>query len=395
MPRLPALPPLTPAPGGGALTLQVPCSTSPDFSCATTHEITLDTGWSLTTPHDLEAERVAAAFGAYSSCLSLADDVVPAVRAALQMHARRSVPRLKRAVRGTWRALPAVAARCCRAESSAAQAAEHLRSVEHVAARAGGHPSLVTAVLDAALSTHARAGSFTPDADDRAMMRRCVLGDTGPAHLWQAGLHPRIVAAIHDEVVGPAGPALPQALYLGVVSRRPDLAWMADTLAAAATAVGAPITRYDTAFLAEWLAWSQTPLDKKQPDVRTGWLATGAPHDYVEQLSSAGYTAADAQALAAGTGRSVVGAADLLTSWVDAGCRPSVDDLLDLYGSGIPPWHSPPKPMVTRLRSVVGTLAEHYTTTELGLMLVLEGTVPAAAAVIRAQAGPPRRRECA
>ena len=65
------------------------------------------------------------------------------------------------------------------------------------------------------------------------------------------------------------------------------------------------------------------------------------------------------------------------------------------YGAGIPPWHSPSKRLVARLRSVVGDLAEHYTATELGLMVVLEGTVAAAAAVIRAQAGPPTRRECA
>lgn len=71
MPRLPSLAPLPPAPGGGAVTIVVPCSTSPDFSSATTHEVTIGPTWSLTTPHDLEAERVAVAFGGYSSCVSL------------------------------------------------------------------------------------------------------------------------------------------------------------------------------------------------------------------------------------------------------------------------------------------------------------------------------------
>ena len=395
MPAMPALPRLAPLPDGAALTACVPCSTSPDMAGATRHEITVAADWSVATPHDLEAERVAVAFGGFASCLYVVDTVVPAVRDALQMNARRSVPRMKRAVRGTWRAVPAVAERCCRAEPSAAAAAGHLRSPEHVAIRAGGNPSLTTAVLQPVLAAHARAGSFDLGLDEWAVLRRCVLGPTGPVQLWEAGMHPRVVAAIHAEVVGDEGPALPEALYLGVLSRRPDLGWMADTLAAAASAVSAPISRYDTPHLAEWLAWSQTPLDKKQRQARTGWLATGVPRGDIEQLSAAGYCPADAQALAAGTGRSVAGVADLLVSWVDAGCRPSVDDLLDLYGSGIPPWHSPSKRLVARLRSVVGDLAEHYTTTELGLMVVLEGTVAAAAAVIRAQAGPPRRRECA
>lgn len=395
MPRLPGLPPLGPTPDGGRLTVQVRCSTSPDMAGSTTHEVALGADWALATPHDLEAERVAAAFGGYLSCLDLVDSVVPAVREAVQMHARRSVPRLKRAVRGTWRAVPAVAERCCRAEPSAAQAAEHLRSTEHVVVRAGRRARLTTSLLGPVLSAHEREGSFDLGAPDPAVLRRCVYGETGPHEVWQAGLHPQVVAAIHDEVVGADGPPLPVALYLGVVSRRPDLTWMADTVAAAARAVGAPLTRYDAPQLAQWLAWTETPLDKRHRQARAAWLATGVPRGDIEQLSAAGYTPADAHALATGTGRSVAGVADLLASWVAAGCRPSVDDLLDLYGSGIPPWHSPSKRLVTRLRSVVGPLAEHYTTTELGLMVVLEGTVPAAAALIRAQAGPPRRRECA
>lgn len=398
MPRLPGLsampPPLPPGPDG-RLTVTIPCSTSPEMSSATTHEIVLEPDWTVTTPHDLEAEQVAAAFGGYLSCLHLVDHVVPALRQTLQMHARRAVPRLKRAVRGTWRAVPSAAGTCCRVESSASAAAAHLRSIEHAATRAGGDPTLASALLQHMLVAHTAAGSFALDADDAELLRRCVGGANGPAEVWAAGLHPRVVAAIHDEVVGADGPALPEALYLGVVARRPDLGWMADTVAAAASAVGAPLTRYDTPYLAQWLAWSETPLDKKQRQVRMAWLATGASHALIEQLSTAGYSPADAAAVAHGTGRSVTGVADLLTEWLDAGCKPSADDLLDLYGSGIPPWHAPSKRLVARLRSVVGGLAEHYTTTELGLMLVLEGTVPAAAALIRAQAGPMRRKECA
>jgi hypothetical protein len=398
VPRLPGLsampPPLPPGPDG-RLTVTLPCSTSPDMSCATPHEIVLEPDWTMATPHDLEAERVAAALGGYLSCLHLVEHVVPAVRQTLQMHARRAVPRLKRAVRGTWRAVPSAAQECCRAEPSASVAAAHLRGIEHTATCAGGDPSLASTLLQHLLVVHAAAGSFALDTDDAELMRRCVSGANGPGEVWEAGLHPCVVAAIHDEVVGADGPPLPEALYLGVVARRPDLAWLADTVAAAAKAVGAPLTRYDTPHLAQWLAWTETPLDKKHRQVRTAWLTTGASHVQIEQLSTAGYSPADAAAVAQGTGRSLTGVVVLLAEWLDAGCKPSADDLLDLYGSGIPPWQAPSKRLVARLRSVVGGLAEHYTTTELGLMLLREGTVPAAAALIRAQAGPMRRGECA
>lgn len=395
MPRLPGLSPLPPAPDGGGLTLHVLCSTTADFTSTTRHTVELAPDWSVTTPHDMAAERVAAAFGGYLSCLHLADRVVPAVRAALQLNARRGVPRMKRAMKGTWRAVPSSAGRCCRAVPTAGQAAAHLRGVEHVAARVGGHVTLTATVLEQVLATHREAGSFRLPPDSAELLRRCVSGTSGGVAIWEAGLHPQVVAAIHDEVVGPDGPPLPEALYLGVVSRRPDLAWMADTVAAAARAVGAPITRYDTGHLAEWLAWTQTPLDRKQRQVRAGWLATGVPRTCIEVLSDAGYSPVDAQRLATGTRRSVPGAAGLLADWVGAGCRPSVDALLSLYADGVPPWQAPSKQLIAWLRSHLGDLAQRYTTTDLGLMLVREGSVPATAALVLAEAGLLRRRDCA
>lgn len=395
MPRLPGLPPLPPDPSGSVLRVDVACSTSPDMSSVSTHPVTLSGTWEVGTPHDLEAERVAAAFGGFISCLVLVDHVCPAVREAVQLHARRTVPRIKRAVRGTWRPVPSLAGPCCRPEPTAAAAAEHLRSREHTTCSARGHALLSSTLLDAVMPAHRRAGSFAVDSDGAAVLRQCVLGDTGPRAVWDAGLHPLVVAAIHDEVVGPGGPALPEALYLGVVSRRPDLAWMADTVAAASRAVGAPITRYDSPELAEWLAWSQTLLDTRQRRARAGWLATGVPREWIEELSSAGYSPSDAQTLAAATGRSTTGVSAMLLSWVRAGCRPSVPDLVDLFASGVPAWYEPSRASITRLRDHLGGLADHYTRTELGLMLALQGTVLGAASTIRAQAGPLRRKDCA
>ena len=47
----------------------------------------------VATPHDLDAERIAAAFGGYTSCLELVDPVIPAVRASMGMQTRRDIYR--------------------------------------------------------------------------------------------------------------------------------------------------------------------------------------------------------------------------------------------------------------------------------------------------------------
>lgn len=377
---------LAPTPDGATLTLPVLCATSSDMSGAVRHPVQIHPDWSVSTPHDLEAERVAAAFGGYLSCLHLVDAVLPVVRHTLQQHARRSPPRLRRGARGTWRGRPSVTAGCCRPLGTAAAAAAHLRSVEHAIARSAGHPMLVADVLDRLLSQHEAAGSFRLNEQQVRDLRRCVRGDNGPVGVWDAGLHPDVVVAIHDHVVGPQGPALPEALYLGVVARRPDLDWMAETVAAARDPQ-----------LAEWLAWTQTPLDTRHRDARAGWLATGVPRTWIEQLSTAGYCPGDAERLARHTRRGVGGASRMLLGWVRAGCRPTTDDLLELVASGVPPWYEPSRPTIERLQAGLGRLAERYTLTELGLLLAREGTATAADAAIRAhQASTPQaREECA
>ena len=390
MSTLARLAPLPPCPTGEPLVFSLRCSTSPDTGTWTRHDVELRADWTLSTPHDLPAERVAAAFGGYLTCLHVVDVVVPAVRTALQLHGRRVVPRLRRAARGTWKADGKAARRCCSPAATAQEAAAHLRSVEHAASHDGADRWLTEALLARVLAAHAGSTALTMDEQQHACMTRCVHGEQGPRALWDAGLHPEIVSTVHAEVVGADGPALPEALYLGVVSRRPNLAWIADTVAAARAAVGEPADRDDTPWLAEWLAWTQTPLDRKERHVRAGWVAAGIPRSWIEELSRAGYRPDDAVAIARETGRSVSGVADMLLLWVRAGCRPTADDLLDLFASGVPPWYEPSRGAITRLRTNLGDVAERYTTTELGLMLALEGTAAAAEHVIRNQAAPPR-----
>jgi hypothetical protein len=316
------LAPLPPSPTLAPMVLSVRCSTSPDMATWIRHDVELRADWTLATPHDIAAERVAAAFGGYLSCLHMVDVVVPAVRTTLQLHGRRVVPRLRRGARGTWKAEGTAAQRCCTPAATAQDAAEHLRSVEHTTTHSGADRQLTEALLKRVLAAHTASGSLAMDAEQHARMARCVRTERGGVALWDAGLHPKIVSAVHDEVVGADGPPLPEALYLGVVSRRPNLAWIADTVVAARATLGDPPDRDDTPRLAEWLAWTQTPMDRQERHVRAGWVAAGIPRGWIEELSRAGYRPDDTLAVAHETGRSVSGVAAMLLLWVRAGADP-------------------------------------------------------------------------
>ena len=397
MRRLPRLEALGPGPAPQPLTFSVPCSTRPDLTSATHHPVTLQPDWTLDTPHDLEAERVACAFGGYCSCLVLADRVTPAVQALLQARARRVPPALARGTRGAWTVRSPHKAPCCRPGQQASEVAEHLRGVDHAARAADAPLALVRAVADAVLREHSADPPWLLTDDDVGDLRRCVRSESGPVQVWEAGLHPTLVVYVHDEAVGEDGPPLPVALYLGVLSRRPDLAWLAETLAAVDGG------RTDPS-LAEWLAWTQTPLDRRERQARTGWLLSGAPRAWICELSTAGYRPEDATRLSRATGRSLVGVADMLMAWVSSGCSPTVEDLLALHAEGVPAWYRPSGPAITRLQGDLGSQAEAFSRTDLGLLIAREGTVPAATARVRStltgRRGAPtttttRQRSCA
>ena len=58
---------IAPGPDGAPLTLEIECRTSPRARKGALHEVTIEPDWAVSTPHDIAAERVAAAFGGYTS----------------------------------------------------------------------------------------------------------------------------------------------------------------------------------------------------------------------------------------------------------------------------------------------------------------------------------------
>ena len=67
----------------------------------------------------------------------------------------------------------------------------------------------------------------------------------GLVALWDAGLHPAVVEAIHVDLTGLGGPPLPEVVYLGALGGRQDLAWVADTLAAVEQAAAPDTPKID------------------------------------------------------------------------------------------------------------------------------------------------------
>lgn len=95
------------------------------------HNVVLQPDWGVQVPHDLEAERTAAAFGGSCDCLQLVDRVVPAARRWLELQLRAEVPQL--AVTATGR--PLAPCRVCpgpvRSQAGDLLAVvDHLRSIE-------------------------------------------------------------------------------------------------------------------------------------------------------------------------------------------------------------------------------------------------------------------------
>lgn len=73
-----------PGPGDGSLTLSVECTATPGARFGAVHEVRIETDWTVRTPHDIQAERIAAALGSWVSCVDLVERVIPTVRHVLE-----------------------------------------------------------------------------------------------------------------------------------------------------------------------------------------------------------------------------------------------------------------------------------------------------------------------
>ena len=379
---------LGPAPSGGAVCVSVSCGTSRRGPSGR-HDVVIDADWSVTVPHDIPAERVAAALGGYLSCLDLIDHVVPAARVWVELAARRVLPGAATvSTRSGWQPKKR-AAGCCAGECfpDAAMLGAHLRTAEHLAARLGCDPHQLADVVRGCRLAHAASTELAlREESARSAARGCLGGMTDVEELWRAGVHPELIQVVRASL-GVSG-RLPGRFFLGLVTRRPDLRWVARTLASVDDDQNSDELRLGS--LASWLVWTASGRDRAAPEERGDWLQTGVSRSMILALAETEYGPADVTRFAAALGRTPDDMARSLDAWLRAGCIPSLDDLMRLEEAGVPTLHAVSGAALKRLRAEADVEAAFHDDTELGLLLATAGTVPQAVAVLKSDW--PRRR---
>ena len=354
---------LGPAPDGASLTVPVTCRTRPGAG-GRTHDVTIGPDWSMSTPHDLDAERVGVALGGYLSCLELVDHTVPALRDLLQLVARRVLPPLSRNHVGRWVVDQPTNGCSCGTQSYATpyEAAEHVRTAAHLARRYGADPRLLQRLLAASTDAH---GGFQMCPPPGWVALGSVREPRGIDVLWGAGVPPELVLEVQDRVLPRGGP-LPTAAYLGAAFRCDDLEWLASTVRQSPDDAGDPDT-------VVWAAWAYGNEDRAHPHARGDWLAVGVPRSAVDVLVEGGIGVQEAEELAERTGRSLQRAALVLAAWERAGCRPGPGDIAALDVLGIGDSYQPSGAAVESLHQATRRLPVAPTRTQVAVLLGLAG----------------------
>lgn len=187
----------TPTPTGDSLELSVRCWTARSGPQYAHHMITLRGDWSVATPHDLEAERVAVALGGYSSCAELPRRSVPAARHWLDLECRVAPVPIRFAASRRWHATTRL--RCCPLAGfdTAARAADHARSTDHLAVQFCAPlphiEDLTTAIRRAYRGTaHLQIDHVVAEVAAAALTH----GRRDVTALWYAGISPQTIVDI-------------------------------------------------------------------------------------------------------------------------------------------------------------------------------------------------------
>lgn len=342
---------VSPSPSGEPLGLQIRCWTSKTPRAkAAHHRVTINPDWSVDVPHDLEAERLAQAFGGWLSCLELESASLPAARRWLALVLRVASPPFQRETPGrSWQVVPAQD--CCPQSGFAGpdEAFAHACDLHHLSREHGCDTKQLTDLVQALGDAHGVfEPGFLPAAEAETAAGALSHGHRDVVRLWAAGVHPRRVIGIRDEL-GLTG-RLPLSLYLTIAVRMPRLDWMRDTLARVGQGDDAPLVTVGNAApdgstdmgLPEWLALTHAPWDAGDPTARARWLELGVTRQVLLDLAGQGVTPDEVATLAAALERTPDGAARQLLQWLRCGVRPSIRDLIDLHRDGrAPMWFTP------------------------------------------------------
>lgn len=339
------------------ITFTLECRTSRSTPSGVLHEVTLEPGWQLRTPHDLDAEGVAAAFGGYTSCLEL-DAALSAAREGLRLLQRRVTLPITCNAKGSWRMT--ATQHCCRGRRfhHPGIAARHLRDPAHLARRFRARDWQVArllAVVDRELGPFA-----APPPEGWAVAERIRESD-GLDRLWEAGVHPDAVAEMADVASAVVDP-LPLWYYLGVAYGGADREWLRATLA----------HRPDPD-VASWLAWTRPDREASSPDDWGRWLSLGLSRYEVTAVLEAGVAPEAAHVVADRAGVAPPFAARIVAAWAVSGCRIGPDHVVTLQAAGLAD-HRPSASAIDALADDVRALGHELDRTELAVILALTGT---------------------
>lgn len=358
-----------PAPGGAALTVSVVCRTDPTVETGSTHPITIGPDWSLETPHDLDAERVAQAFGGFCSCVELADRMVPALREGTQLLTRRTLVPVDHRARRMWLVrTPPPGCPCASLRfTSVKAAARHVRGALHLGAKYGVPVASLRRLQAEVEVAH---GTRVPPGE--AKTARLVREPHGLEDLWDAGVHP---AAVRDAaaLVPLMAEPLPARFYLGLAFR-PVEDRLRDLLAECTSTQAAT-----------WLVWSNAARSMGSTHLATAWLRTEVPRFELEVLVRQQVPVEAAEDLAAVTGRTLRQAATELAAWASADCFPATENLALLDRVGLRLGRRPSRAALDLAEEQVAWLVPRErrpSRSELGVMLALAGGVRPVTALV-------------
>lgn len=356
--------PASPTPDGSQLVLSVRCGPGE-------HAAFLRPDWTAELPHDLEAERTAVAFGGTCDCLHLVDRVLPAARRWLDLQLRAVLPPVPVTADGkallNWCRICPDPVRLVAGDLPAV--AEHMRSVAHVAAQERCDLAVLHRVTGHLSRAHGLPRTSEPPPAEVETAGECVAPRDRVLWLWQVGVRPDQVLAVH-EAVGVPGLPLPAEFYVQLLAGRADARWLR---------AARQRNRYDD-FLLDWL-FDAVDGGGLRPE-RAAWVQTRLPGRLLRSLSDGGYFARDVQRLAKGSGLSLLRAGRWLDVWLSVGARPSPEELLALVPLGLSPYAVPSRAALDRLTEEIGAGAPSRT--ELALLLLVAGSVLQASVRVRA-----------
>lgn len=368
-----------PTPDGAPLDVEVPCfvvsgrmpAEVPD-GCAR-HLVTLHPDWTVTMPHDVEAERIAAALGSRSSCLDLVDVVVPAFWRGLDVLLRNERVAIHRGRDGRWRVTKRVRG-CCPSRpfgagmSGAVGAARHIRSTRHLAGLLRLLPWQIGPLREAAervwgdLDGEASLVRAKADLEVEALVRE----PGGLLQLWRCGIHPADMVELAAPAAAVPGP-LPMEYFLGMALAAPDPVWVRGVLE----------YRPDGG-VASWLAWLTDGPDLGPAERWGAWLRFGLAQQRVRTAVEHDLDPSRVVEVASALGWSTKESAQVLVGWAEAGCRVSARELLELDRIGV----ARALPAMRALEALVEEEGE-VERTELAALLLAYGSRPQAANALR------------